>query len=52
MQIPDFQIFGWVPEYYDDINNLPGDMPADLVKYIKSLPEKQVSLLKENIDYN
>ncbi|XP_022914206.1 sodium/potassium-transporting ATPase subunit beta-1-like [Onthophagus taurus] len=29
------RIFGWVPEYYNDIDNLPSDMPIDLVEHIK-----------------
>ncbi|EDS28368.1 sodium/potassium-dependent ATPase beta-2 subunit [Culex quinquefasciatus] len=33
------RIYGWVPEYYDDVNALPAEMPADLVEHIKSLPE-------------
>lgn len=33
------RIYGWIPEYYDDINNLPDDMPTDLADHIKSLPE-------------
>lgn len=36
------RIYGWVPEYYDDINELPEDMPSDLVDHIKSLlPEER-----------
>ncbi|XP_058446793.1 sodium/potassium-transporting ATPase subunit beta-2-like [Malaya genurostris] len=33
------KIYGWLPETYDDVNDLPTDMPTDLVDYIKSLPE-------------
>lgn len=32
------KIFNWVPDYYDDINNLPEEMPTDLKLYIASLP--------------
>jgi len=32
------RIYGWIPEYYDDTNDLPDNMPADLVDHIKSLP--------------
>lgn len=32
------RIYGWVPETFDDINDLPEDMPTDLVDHIKSLP--------------
>lgn len=35
-----FQIYGWVPEYYE-INELPENMPADLKEHIISLPEKE-----------
>ena len=30
------RIFGWVPEPYDDPNDLPELMPADLKEYIKA----------------
>ncbi|GJQ69828.1 hypothetical protein Trydic_g22379 [Trypoxylus dichotomus] len=30
------RIYGWVPEYYNDTNNLPSDMPSDLVTHIKA----------------
>lgn len=33
------RIYGWVPEVYDDVNDLPEGMPTDLVDHIKSLPE-------------
>lgn len=33
------RIYGWVPDVYDDINDLPEEMPTDLVDHIKSLPE-------------
>lgn len=36
------QIYNWVPEFYDDITDLPEEMPKDLVDYIKALPESQV----------
>lgn len=32
------RIYGWNPEYYNDISDLPIDMPADLVQHIKDLP--------------
>lgn len=32
------RIYGWVPEFYDDITDLPEDMPTDLSDHIKSLP--------------
>lgn len=34
------RIYGWVPEVYDDINDLPESMPTDLIDHIKSLPEQ------------
>lgn len=30
-----FQIFGWEPQYYNDTQNLPSFMPADLKGHIK-----------------
>ncbi|XP_058819350.1 sodium/potassium-transporting ATPase subunit beta-1-like [Topomyia yanbarensis] len=33
------RIYGWIPEYFDDVNDLPENMPSDLVEYIKSIPE-------------
>lgn len=32
------QIYNWVPDTYDDLNNLPAEMPDDLKSHIKSLP--------------
>lgn len=34
------KIYGWLPEYYDDVDDLPEDMPTDLVDHIKSLKPK------------
>lgn len=31
------RIYGWVPEYYNDTENLPPEMPATLVEHIKSI---------------
>jgi sodium/potassium-transporting ATPase subunit beta len=31
------RIYGWVPEYYNDPENLPADMPQSLVDHIKGL---------------
>lgn len=39
------QIFNWVPEFYDDVDDLPENMPGDLKEYIKSLPVKEVGYL-------
>lgn len=33
------RIYGWMPEFYNDPNDLPEDMPADLKAYISELPE-------------
>lgn len=38
-----FQIYGWIPEYYNDTENLPNEMPADLVEHIKSTNSSWVS---------
>ncbi|XP_055600766.1 sodium/potassium-transporting ATPase subunit beta-1-like isoform X2 [Uranotaenia lowii] len=35
------RIYGWVPEPFDDVEDLPDEMPHDLVEHIKSLPEKK-----------
>ena len=29
------QIFGWMPEFYNDTEKLPSNMPEDLKSYIK-----------------
>lgn len=34
------KIYGWLPEYYDDVDDLPEDMPTDLQDHIKSLKPK------------
>lgn len=34
------KIYGWLPEFYDDVDDLPEDMPTDLVDHIKSLKPK------------
>ena len=31
------RIYGWLPEYYNDTENLPSEMPQSLVKHIKSV---------------
>lgn len=35
------KIMEWVPEYYEDVNDLPEDMPEDLKTYVKSIPAKE-----------
>ncbi|GAB0093311.1 Sodium/potassium-transporting ATPase subunit beta [Sergentomyia squamirostris] len=35
------RIFNWMPEYYDDVNDLPEDMPEDLKQHIAAIPENQ-----------
>ncbi|XP_017784392.1 PREDICTED: sodium/potassium-transporting ATPase subunit beta-2-like isoform X2 [Nicrophorus vespilloides] len=36
------RIYGWVPEYYNDIHDLPENMPDDLKKHIASVkPEER-----------
>lgn len=37
------RIYGWVPEYYNDTENLPYNMPRKLVEHIKSVPPIMVS---------
>ncbi|XP_050458136.1 sodium/potassium-transporting ATPase subunit beta-2-like [Cataglyphis hispanica] len=31
------RIYGWVPEYYNDTQNLPDEMPDELVQYIRNV---------------
>ncbi|XP_032668439.1 sodium/potassium-transporting ATPase subunit beta-2-like [Odontomachus brunneus] len=31
------KIYGWIPEYYNDTENLPSEMPDSLVDYIKTV---------------
>lgn len=31
------RIYGWVPEFYNDTNDLPSNMPTELVQHIKSV---------------
>lgn len=38
-----FQIYGWVPEYYNNTKDLPSDMPPSLVQHIKSINSSWVS---------
>ena len=35
------RIFGWKPQFYNDINDLPKEMPESLKDHIKSLDEKE-----------
>ncbi|XP_059050413.1 sodium/potassium-transporting ATPase subunit beta-1-like [Achroia grisella] len=49
------KIFDWVPEYYDDVNNLPADMPDALQDYIKTtdkLKQVWVSCAEEGSNTN
>ncbi|XP_073941292.1 sodium/potassium-transporting ATPase subunit beta-1-like [Choristoneura fumiferana] len=39
------KILDWEPEYYNDVNNIPEDFPADLVEHIKDLSEAERSQL-------
>ena len=41
------KIFNWVPEYYDDIKELPDNMPNELKEHIKSVQPFEVR--EENI---
>lgn len=38
------QIYGWVPEYYNDTNDLPADMPDKLKGFIRTRSPKEVSI--------
>uniref|UniRef100_A0A1L8DEV7 Putative sodium/potassium-transporting atpase subunit beta-2 n=2 Tax=Nyssomyia neivai TaxID=330878 RepID=A0A1L8DEV7_9DIPT len=35
------RIFNWLPEFYDNVNDLPEDMPDDLKEYIGQVNEKE-----------
>lgn len=35
------RIYNWVPEYYDNVNQLPDDMPADLKEHINKTKESE-----------
>ncbi|XP_053692021.1 sodium/potassium-transporting ATPase subunit beta-1 [Sabethes cyaneus] len=35
------RIYGWEPDYYDDVNELPENMPKDLVEHINKLPANE-----------
>ncbi|XP_011054947.1 PREDICTED: sodium/potassium-transporting ATPase subunit beta-2-like [Acromyrmex echinatior] len=37
------RIYGWIPEFYNNTQNLPPDMPETLVKYIKLIDASWVS---------
>lgn len=34
------RIYGWIPEYYNDSEHLPEEMPEELRTYIKQLPQE------------
>ncbi|XP_069691960.1 sodium/potassium-transporting ATPase subunit beta-2-like [Periplaneta americana] len=40
------KVVDWVPEFYNDSNNLPEDMPVDLKKHIQEMERKDVLNLK------
>ncbi|XP_034237476.1 sodium/potassium-transporting ATPase subunit beta-2-like [Thrips palmi] len=35
------KIYGWVPEYYNDTNDLPAEMPDNLKTFIQTRPPKE-----------
>ncbi|XP_055712084.1 sodium/potassium-transporting ATPase subunit beta-2-like [Phlebotomus papatasi] len=35
------RIFNWLPEYYDDVNDLPEDMPDDLKQHIANVEKER-----------
>lgn len=35
------KIYGWVPEFYNDSNSLPNNMPKELKEYIKEKEQKE-----------
>lgn len=32
-----FQVYGWIPEYYNDTQGLPKNMPSHLRNYIEGI---------------
>jgi len=40
------RIFGWIPEPYDDLNDLPANMPTELKEYIKTKATENKEQLK------
>lgn len=34
------KIFGWIPQFFNDSNSLPGDMPLDLKAHIADTKQK------------
>ncbi|XP_015608284.1 sodium/potassium-transporting ATPase subunit beta-2 [Cephus cinctus] len=37
------RIFGWIPEYYNDTQDLPKDMPASLISHIKAVKTSELN---------
>lgn len=37
-----FQIYNWEPVYYDNVDELPEEMPDDLKEAIKLVPANEV----------
>lgn len=32
------RIYGWMPDFYEDVDDLPAEMPEDLANHIRSIP--------------
>lgn len=45
-----FQIYNWEPDYYDNVDELPAEMPNDLKETIKSLPQSEVCQFNEQFN--
>lgn len=43
------RIYGWIPEYYNDTNNLPREMPVSLTDHIRSRDHHEVSRFIQNL---
>lgn len=41
------RIYGWIPEFYNDTNALPEDMPSTLKDHIASVSVQEVLLIKK-----
>lgn len=39
------KIYGWEPQFYDNVNELPDDMPKELKDHIARKPVEEVSIL-------
>lgn len=43
-------MYDWEPDFYDDPENLPSDMPSSLKDYIGNATLQEVRIKKESFD--